>query len=50
MGLKEKLFEKLEAKEESMIKTRRHLHQNPELSFKEKTQLSLSRIFIVTKM
>ena len=35
MGLKEKLFEKLEAKEESMIKTRRHLHQNPELSFKE---------------
>ena len=35
MGLKEKLFEKLEAKESQMIETRRHLHQNPELSFEE---------------
>ena len=35
MSLKEKLFSKLEAKEQAMIETRRHLHANPELSFKE---------------
>lgn len=35
MNLKEKLFEKLESKEQQMIETRRHLHANPELSFKE---------------
>ena len=35
MSLKEKLFSKLESKEQQMIETRRHLHANPELSFKE---------------
>lgn len=35
MSLKQKLFEKLESKEQQMIETRRHLHANPELSFKE---------------
>lgn len=35
MSLKQKLFEKLEANEERMIEIRRHLHENPELSFKE---------------
>src|SRR5699024_1871753 len=35
LSLKEKLFQKLEEKEQQMIETRRHLHANPELSFKE---------------
>lgn len=35
LSLKEKLFSKLEAKEQQMIETRRYLHANPELSFKE---------------
>lgn len=35
MSLTEKLFEKLEEKEDRMIEIRRHLHENPELSFKE---------------
>lgn len=50
MSLKEKLFSKLEAKEQQMIETRRHLHANPELSFKEENTASLSKIFIRTKM
>ena len=35
MSLKDKLFEKLEQNEERMVEIRRHLHENPELSFKE---------------
>lgn len=35
MSLKDKLFKKLEESEAAMIETRRHLHANPELSFKE---------------
>lgn len=35
MSLKEKLFKILESKEQQMIDTRRHFHENPELSFKE---------------
>lgn len=34
-AIKEKLFAKLEAANEDMIKIRRHLHMHPELSFKE---------------
>jgi metal-dependent amidase/aminoacylase/carboxypeptidase family protein len=34
MQLKEKLFKKLEEKEERMVEIHRHLHENPELSFK----------------
>ncbi|WP_138419623.1 amidohydrolase [Aquibacillus sediminis] len=33
--MREKLMELLESREEEMIKIRRHLHENPELSFKE---------------
>ena len=35
MSVKEKLLQKLEEKEERMIAIRRHLHENPELSFEE---------------
>ncbi|WP_213810896.1 amidohydrolase [Jeotgalicoccus sp. WY2] len=35
MSLKEKLFKQLEENEQRMIEIRRHLHENPELSFKE---------------
>lgn len=35
MSLKEKLFKQLEGNEKRMIEIRRHLHENPELSFKE---------------
>ena len=35
MSVKEKLFKKLEEKESKMIEIRRHLHEYPELSFKE---------------
>ena len=35
MSVKEKLLQKLEEKEERMIEIRRHLHENPELSFEE---------------
>ena len=35
MSLKEKLFKQLEDNEDRMIQIRRHLHENPELSFKE---------------
>ncbi|WP_031546446.1 amidohydrolase [Salinicoccus luteus] len=35
MQLKEKLFKRLEEKEERMVEIRRHLHENPELSFEE---------------
>lgn len=35
MALKEELYSLLEAKNERMIEIRRHLHENPELSFKE---------------
>lgn len=35
MTIKEKLFQKLEEKESRMIEIRRHLHENPELSFEE---------------
>ena len=35
MNIKDILFEKLESKEQDMIKHRRYLHQHPELSFEE---------------
>lgn len=35
VGMKEKLFERLENYYNEMVKIRRYLHQNPELSFKE---------------
>lgn len=35
MNIKDILFEKLESKEQEMIKHRRYLHQHPELSFEE---------------
>ncbi|WP_166627000.1 amidohydrolase [Jeotgalicoccus sp. S0W5] len=35
MSLKEKIFKQLEENEERMIEIRRHLHENPELSFEE---------------
>ncbi|HLQ73574.1 MAG TPA: M20 family metallopeptidase [Bacillota bacterium] len=34
--MKEKLLNRLEEREDEMISIRRHLHENPELSFKEK--------------
>lgn len=35
MNLKSKLMNMLEARKEEMVQIRRHLHENPELSFKE---------------
>jgi amidohydrolase len=35
MNMKEQLMEMLETREEEMIQIRRHLHENPELSFQE---------------
>ncbi len=46
MSLTEKLFKKLEEKEDRMIEIRRHLHENPELSFKEeKTALYIADFY-----
>src|SRR5699024_11018282 len=35
MSITEKLFSRLEEKEDRMIEIRRYLHENPELSFRE---------------
>ena len=49
MSLQEKLFEKLEAKASQMVETRRYLHENPELSFKEEHTAKLIEDFYKDK-
>ncbi|HJE20111.1 MAG TPA: amidohydrolase [Aliicoccus persicus] len=49
MSVKEKLFQLLEDKEQRMIEIRRHLHENPELSFEEENTAQLIADFYQDK-